>query len=66
MTTISDWVLGSGGFFNLNKRGNKLLLADCQGVYDGDDDVDPDGILTIHPDDASMVIIRALWARLRH
>jgi hypothetical protein len=52
--------------FNLHKRGNKPLLADCQSVYDGDDDVDPDGILTIHPDDASMVIIRALWARLRH
>lgn len=52
--------------FNLHKRGNKPLLADCQGVCDGDDDVDPDGILTIHPDDASMVIIRALWARLRH
>jgi hypothetical protein len=52
--------------FNLHKSGNKPLLADCQGVCDGDNDVDPDGILTLHPDDASMVIIRELWARLRH
>jgi len=52
--------------FNLNYSGNKPLLADCQSVYDGDDGVDPDSIFTIHPDDPSMVIIRALWARLRH
>jgi hypothetical protein len=55
--------------FHLNGRhGNPQLLADCQNIHDaGDGDAaKPDGMLNIHPDDASMAIIRALWARLRH
>jgi hypothetical protein len=50
-------------------EGNAALLADCQRVkYEGRADVPeiPEGALVIHSDDASMVIIRALWARLRH
>lgn len=47
-------------------RGNRALLDDCQrarlaGGVDG-----PVGMPAINPDDAAMVVIRALWARLRH
>lgn len=42
--------------FRLWHDGNRALLRDCQRVESK----------PIHPDDASMVIIRALWARLRH
>ncbi len=55
--------------FHLNGRhGNPQMLADYQKIHDaGDGDApESDGMLNIHPDDASMVIVRALWARLRH
>jgi hypothetical protein len=37
--------------------GNDALLADRQRAA---------GVSGINPDDASMVVIRALWVRLRH
>ena len=45
--------------------GNDALMADCQRVRlagGAGAEVSP----AIHQDDASMVIIRALWGRLRH
>jgi hypothetical protein len=45
---------------------NRALLLDCQKAkFEGRADV-PEGLIFIHPDDASMLIIRALWGRLRH
>ncbi|MBP1152644.1 DUF6794 domain-containing protein [Methylocaldum sp. RMAD-M] len=42
---------------------NSDLLMNCQGIKYGDA---ADSYLSIDPDDASMMIIRVLWARLRH
>ena len=42
-------------------RENAPLLIDCQRIKDGSAPDQP----TINPDDASMVIIEALWRRLR-
>jgi hypothetical protein len=47
-------------------RENRALLLDCQRVKFKDMANVPDGLLAIHPDEAAMLIIRALWARLRH
>lgn len=50
-------------------RGNAALLADCQRTkFEGREDLPdiPPNVPVIHPDDAAMVIVRALWARLRH
>ena len=46
--------------------GNKALLLDCQKAkFEGRTDM-PHRVAAIHPDDASGMIIQALWARLRH
>lgn len=46
--------------------GNKALLLDCQKAkFEGRTDMPPN-VDEIQPDDASAMIIRALWARLRH
>ena len=42
---------------------NRDLLMDCQRIKYGDA---ADSCLSMDPDDASGLIIRALWARLRH
>jgi len=42
-------------------RDNVPLLIDCQRIKEGSAPDQP----TINPDDASMVIIEALWRRLR-
>lgn len=50
-------------------QGNRALLADCQRArFEGRAGFPeiPHGVLVIHPDDAAMEIVRALWARLRH
>jgi hypothetical protein len=52
--------------FKLWRQENRVLLLDCQRIKFKDTANIPDGLWAIHPDDASMVIIRALWARLRH
>lgn len=43
---------------------NLPLLLDCQRVKAKDMANQP-GLRTIHPDDASMIIIQAFWRRLR-
>lgn len=45
-------------------RDNCPLLLDCQRIK-GKDIANIPGLPTIHPDDASMVIIKAFWRRLR-
>jgi len=45
-------------------RDNRPLLLDCQRIKGKDIANIPD-LPTIHPDDASMVIIQAFWRRLR-
>jgi hypothetical protein len=52
--------------FGLWREEGRALLLDCQRVKLGDMANIPDGLLIIHPDEAAMLIIRALWARLRH
>jgi hypothetical protein len=52
--------------FGLWREDGRALLLDCQRVKLGDMANIPDGLLVIHPDEAAMLIIRALWARLRH
>jgi hypothetical protein len=47
-------------------RENRPLLLDCQRIKYRDAGDSPEGLLLIDPDDASMMIIRALWTRLRH
>ncbi|WP_281015910.1 DUF6794 domain-containing protein [Methylocaldum szegediense] len=42
---------------------NRDLLMDCQRIKYGDA---ADSCLSMDPDDASGLIIRVLWARLRH
>lgn len=42
--------------------GNRARLADCLRQWNGDRD---ERATAIHPDDASLVILRALWRRLR-
>ncbi len=56
------------GDFRLWAQGNRRLLADCQGGGREGRAGAPEGVATaaIHPDDAAMVIIRALWVRLRN
>jgi hypothetical protein len=44
-------------------RGNAALLADCQRARLAGG---ADGGRAVNPDDAAMVLIRALWVRLRH
>ena len=56
------------GHFIPNKfglwRNNLPRLLDCQRI-NGKDTAKISGLRTIHPDDASMVIIKAFWRRLR-
>jgi hypothetical protein len=52
--------------FGLWRHQNPALLLDCQRVKFKDMANIPDGLLIIHPDEAAMLIIRALWGRLRH
>jgi hypothetical protein len=52
--------------FGLWGQRNRTLLLDCQRIQFKDMANVPDGPLFIHPDDAAMLIIRALWTRLRH
>lgn len=52
--------------FGLWRNQNPALLLDCQRVKFKDMANIPDGLPAIHPDEAAMLIIRALWARLRH
>lgn len=52
--------------FGLWEKRNPALLLDCQRVKFKDMANIPDGLLTVHPDDASGLILRTLWARLRH
>jgi hypothetical protein len=47
-------------------QGNHALRLDCQRIRFKDMANISDGLLVIHLDDASMVIIRALWSRLRY
>jgi hypothetical protein len=48
-------------------QGNPALLLDCQRLKLKDMANIPDsGVALLHPDEAAMVIIRALWTRLRH
>jgi len=47
-------------------QSNRLLLLDCQRIKYGDTAYPAEGLLLIDPDDVSMMIIRALWTRLRH
>jgi hypothetical protein len=47
-------------------RENHTLLKECQKIrFEGRVDV-PDGLILIDPDDASTIIIKALWGNLRH
>ena len=50
--------------FGLWRDQNLHLLLDCQRIK-GKDVANLPGLRNIHPDDASMVIIKALWRRLR-
>lgn len=51
--------------FGLWRKQNPALLLGCQRVKFKDRANIPDGLLIIHPDGASGLIVRALWARLR-
>lgn len=47
-------------------QGNPLLLSECQKAKCARSPSEPGGMpASIHPDDASMVIIHELWLRLR-
>lgn len=52
--------------FGLWEKANPDLLLDCQRIRFPGRFGMPERLIVIHPDDASMVIIRALWERLRH
>ncbi|MGZ8219995.1 MAG: hypothetical protein ACXWUA_21990, partial [Methylomagnum sp.] len=52
--------------FDLWHEGNRALLLDCQRIKFNNMPSASGGVLFIHPDEASAVIIEALWTRLRH
>jgi len=54
---LGKFIRQEGGLW----RDNVPLLIDCQRIKEGSAPDQP----TINPDDASMVIIEALWRRLR-
>jgi hypothetical protein len=47
-------------------QGNEALRLDCQRVKLKDMANIPDSPAALHPDDAALMIIQALWVRLRH
>lgn len=58
-------IRGDLGLWNRNRP----LWADCQRIYwEGRKNAPaiPEGLVVLHPDSASGVIMKALWARLRH
>jgi hypothetical protein len=59
---LGMWIRNDFGLW----QDNRDLLRDCQRIKCGDAGDSPEGCLLIDPDDASMMIIRALRARLRH
>jgi len=59
---LGTWIRGKFGLWGENHP----LLKECQKVQlKGREDVTEDFIM-IHADDASWVILKALWGRLRH
>jgi len=62
-STLGATIRGGFGLW----EGNDALLADCQRArLAGGVDAESLSLPAINTDDAAMVIVRALWARLRH